>query len=202
MRSLDNYDVNKVVKRIPYDLIKVMQKDEWQGKIFLAGGFIRAVIANEKINDIDLFTQDANLLVSEFLATEAYETINAYTIRTLRYPIQIVKRWKYDTAEKVINDFDFSLCQAVIYYQDNHWQSLCSERFYIDLSAKRLIYTRPIREEEPAGSLIRVGKYLKKGYSIPLDSLAQVLARLIDKGQLIGDEIENSRTLEKLLGGI
>lgn len=51
-------------------------------------------------------------------------------------------------------------------------------RFYPDLAAKRLTYCAPKRIEEAGGSLLRVLKFYRRGYIIPLDSLAAVIARL------------------------
>ena len=59
------------------------------------------------------------------------------------------------------------------------FRSLCSGTFYQDLAAKRLRYTRPARNEDAGGSLLRVLKYYQKGYRIPLESFAGVLTRLI-----------------------
>src|SRR5690606_27397644 len=74
------------------------------------------------------------------------------------------------------------VCQAAIWRagrQSNaEWMSCCSDGFYIDLAGRRLVYTNPVRDEEAGGSLLRVLKYVKRGYTIQVGSLADVVNRL------------------------
>ncbi|HEC61610.1 MAG TPA: hypothetical protein ENI27_05080, partial [bacterium] len=50
-------DIHFIMSRVPKDIIALL-KDH---SIFLAGGFIRATIAGERVNDIDLFGCDKDL---------------------------------------------------------------------------------------------------------------------------------------------
>ena len=83
------------------------------------------------------------------------------------------------------------------------WSSFCDDRFYIDLASKRLIYRKPIRNEDAGGSMLRVLKYYQKGYRIPLDSLGSVIARLIHNldtdRQPLNDEIGVANIITGLL---
>lgn len=56
-----------------------------------------------------------------------------------------------------------------------------SDTFYQDLAAKRLVYTSrtPLRDGEAGGSLLRVLKYYRRGYTIPITDLGLVVARLV-----------------------
>ena len=67
------------------------------------------------------------------------------------------------------------------YGNDNKYHSHISDSFYIDLAARRLVYTNPVREEEAGGSFMRVLKFIKRGYNIQPGSLGQVLARIYRK---------------------
>jgi hypothetical protein len=78
----------------------------------------------------------------------------------------------------LITSFDFTIASAAIWFHDKKWQSMCHERFYGDLSAKRLVYMSPVREEEAGGSMLRILKFYQRGYRIPLDSLAKVMTRV------------------------
>jgi hypothetical protein len=178
---------------------------EKPGKVFVGGGFVRACIANETVNDIDLFVGSKNdawgmahFLVAKLANKGArlHETDNAFTIHGAGIPIQIIHRWTYTTPEQLMKSFDFTIAMAGFWWRSaetdgevaqsvvHHvnrpagWQSICDDRFYEDLAAKRLRYTSPQRNEDAGGSLLRVLKFYQRGYRIPLDSLGAVVARL------------------------
>ena len=186
MKELNKLDLNRIVGYIPTELADLMRSDFFRNKIFIAGGFIRAIIAGEKINDIDVFVDNvdnaqvaANILKGK---NELIKTDNAFTIKT-RIPIQIIHRWNFNKPEDVINSFDYTISKSLVYFNDLAeraigWVGLCDDHFYEDLATKRLIYTKPIRNEDAGGSMIRVLKYYEKGYRIPLHSLSAVLARM------------------------
>jgi len=164
----------------------------------MAGGFIRANIAGEEPSDIDilgnnkLMLENAALKLAEKRGGRTHKTDNALTvIAPPRKVVQMITRWIYDDPEQLIKEFDFTIVQAVIWWEPNkewvegsddpkgEWRSMCSEHFYPDLAAKRLVYTCPDRHEDAGGSMLRVLKYVKRGYSIQPPSLARVVSRLI-----------------------
>lgn len=183
MANLDLFDLKFCVQRLPKKVVDIMKDEKWSGKIFVGGGFIRGVVAQEEINDVDLFAQsaeDAGLLAG-LLAdnkNDIYKTDNAITIRG-KLPIQIITRWVFMVPRDVAQSFDFTVCCAVISYSDGKWDSYCDDRFYIDLASKRLVYRSPQRNEDAGGSMLRVLKYYQRGYRIPLDSLSKVISRLM-----------------------
>jgi hypothetical protein len=178
--------------------------------IVVAGGYIRACIAREDINDIDCFEvfplptgvscvfatckefseqrrtsalASANLingLVAD--KRKIIETDNAVTV-LLKPPVQFIHRWDYSRPEDVCESFDFTICSAALWYDvaSKSWKSCCHDQFYDDLASKRLQYMAPFRDEEPGGSLLRVLKYYAKGYRITLPSFASVIDRLCSK---------------------
>jgi hypothetical protein len=174
-----------------------MKSSEWFGRVFVGGGFLRAVISREPVNDVDVFCSDkktAWALAEELVAEEfklrkgfskeqvkrkIYPTDNAYTLRCLNPCVQIIHRWTFKNGEDVINSFDFTVCRAAFWYDGHAWQSICDPRFYPDLAAKRLRYCNPVRIEEAGGSMLRVLKYYQKGYRIPIDHLGAVIARCV-----------------------
>lgn len=186
--KLDYQDVRWALMRMPNRLRKVMEESEWHGNIFVGGGFLRSVISGENINDVDVFVKskkDAELLAHKlaYEKNDIYTTDNAYTIKG-RMPIQIIYRWLFEKPEDVSDSFDFTVCCAVLYCKPHdkikyQWDSFCDDRFYTDLSSKRLVYRHPKRNEDAGGSMLRVLKYYQRGYRIPLDSLAGVISRLV-----------------------
>ena len=52
MQTLTKADLNFVLTKCPQDIRRTLKENA--GKLFLAGGFIRATIAGEEVSDIDL----------------------------------------------------------------------------------------------------------------------------------------------------
>lgn len=200
MNKLDRQDLAWAVRRLPKNLKDLMLKPEWRKKIYVGGGYLRALVSGEEVNDVDVFVQtkaDAEKLQQRLTSTSngdyyMVETDNAFTVVNKHdrgIPIQVIFRWVFEKPEDVANSFDFTICCAVIYF-DDVWDSYTDERFYVDLASKRLIYREPVRNEDAGGSMLRVLKYYHKGYRIPLDSLGKVIARLnqgIDREKLKHD---------------
>lgn len=180
--KLSKYDLDRAISFLPESLVTLMKKKENWNKIFVGGGFLRAIVAGEKINDIDIFVSDKDFAKQVFLELKdkynTVETENAYTIKS-KIPLQIIHRWVFNTVEAVSDSFDFTICCAAIGFNDYAYTDYCDPDFYQDLAAKRLIYRSPKRNEDAGGSVIRVLKYYQKGYRIPLHSLAAVIARLV-----------------------
>lgn len=53
---LNKYDLNRCVQKLPKKL-KGLMKEEGES-IIIAGGYIRSVLAREKISDINIFARD------------------------------------------------------------------------------------------------------------------------------------------------
>jgi len=156
--------------------------------LILGGGFIRETISGGTPNDIDFFGSNAEVLriLAESFAKERearfHKTDNAITIiKSPRMPVQFITRWLSDNPLEVAAGFDFTVCQAVVWFDEEKKKfcSAISDKFYIDLAARRLNYTSPLRNEEADGSLLRVRKFLQRGYSIQACSLSAVISRLM-----------------------
>lgn len=187
MNTLTKTDLQFIVRRIPADLRELMT----EMPITLAGGYIRETIAGGTVKDIDLFgpSRDilnaaATVLESKRPGSRKFATSNAITLLSPpRMPVQFITRWVFDAPEPLVASLDFTVCQAAIWYErtTGEWRSMAAEDFYPDLAARRLVYTFPNREEEAGGSMLRVRKFLQRGYNIQPTSLAGVIARLTDK---------------------
>jgi hypothetical protein len=200
MNKLTAVDQHFITSRIPKDVVELLKSR----RVFLAGGFIRACIAGETPADIDLLGADERQLeaIALELATNrngrVHQTDNALTVLAPpRTPVQFITRWLYDDPKKLVEQFDFTIVQAVIWWVPGdsetvtgEWRSLCADSFYSDLAARRLVYTAPHRHEDAGGSIMRVLKYLGRGYNIQAPALAGVVARLltgirIDDGMVV-----------------
>lgn len=177
-------DLRNVVQHLPKDVRYRLTRNP--SKLFVGGGFIRAIVAGEKPSDIDMFgdtkerlTKAAFDLANDRPGSKSHITGNAITLLSPeRMPVQFITRWTFNHPMDLVASFDFTVCQAVVYYENGNWKSETGEHFYTDLAARRLVYTFPVREEEAGGSMLRAIKYIKRGYNIQIDSLAGVMARV------------------------
>lgn len=183
MAELLPTDLHLILSRLPKDLHPFFVENQRQ--LFLAGGFVRAVIAGERPNDIDLFGSSEQLVsgIAKDIALKRkgrmFKTKNAFTILAPpRVPVQLIHRWTFVGPVDLVESFDFTIAQVAIWWEGDQWHSFCSDRFYADLAARRLYYTAPIRVEEVGGSLLRMKKFLAAGYNIQTFSFGRFLARI------------------------
>ena len=183
MIELSNYDIAWCVRRLP-ESVKMLLKS--RPEIMVAGGYIRACVAGEDVNDIDIMAPSKNIATVAARAlsvacgnAEIHESPNAFTVKILPIPAQFVHRWTFATAQAAIDSFDFTIARAAFWWNGTDWKSCIDPAFYQDLAAKRLVYCSPVRFEEAGGSMLRVLKFYQRGYRIPLDSLGAVVARLV-----------------------
>jgi hypothetical protein len=184
---LEKHDLRYVAQRLPKDIRDLMKTHGHH--LMVGGGFLRATIAGEVPNDIDLFGSSAEqldkiatALMSVRPGSKKHTTKNAITVITPdRLPVQFITRWVFETPFRCLASFDFTVCQALVWRSltgNGEFNGIVGERFYQDLAARRLHYTSPVREEEAGGSMLRVIKYIKRGYTIQVGSLGAVIARL------------------------
>ena len=203
MKTLTEEDLRFVATRLPNDVYKIMANHN----IFVGGGFIRETIAGGTVKDIDIFVGGGHtaievegLIKAERPDCRAFSTDNAITILSYpRLPVQIITRWMFIEAEKLVQSFDFTVCQCAIWRDANgKWVSMCHDDFYSDLAARRLVYTFPDRKEDAGGSLMRVKKFLQRGYNIQPESLAGVVAR-VSQGITATEEKEFAKEVRNRL---
>lgn len=195
--KLSHHDLAWILRRTPKKILALLCRHP--GEVFIAGGFIRACIANETVSDIDLFTkskEQAEAMAKELVGEKEerlYTTENAITVKGFGLPIQFIHRWTFNSPEDCLQSFDFTIAMGLVYCkafnpspteQDadaGHptWEGISDPRFYQDLAAKRLVYTSPIRNEEAGGSMLRVLKFYQRGYRMPLSSLGAVIGRMM-----------------------
>lgn len=181
MSQLTQGDLQFAVSRIPRDVRDLMVKHP----LYVGGGFVRETIAGGSVKDVDLFGASVEMLetvagyITVLREARLHRSPNALTVlKPPRIPLQFITRWTFSTPEELVSSFDFTVCQAVVWFQNSRWHSAIHPSFYADLAARRLVYTAPVREEAAGGSMLRVRKFLQRGYNIQAQSLAGVIARL------------------------
>ena len=176
-------DINKCLNALPSQVRCALKA--YPEKVCVAGGFIRAVVAGETPNDIDIFVDSERtaMQVASDLAIESpigriIKTGKAYTITGYEGPApQVIFKWTFPHSREVIDAFDFTIAQAALWWDGNDWESNVGPNFYEDVAAKRLMLARPIENDYP-GTFLRVLKFYRAGYAITNEALGEVLAGL------------------------
>jgi hypothetical protein len=232
MKTLNQFDLFFIRNRLPRDVRNLlinyggqeMNAASMAPRVFLAGGFVRSVIAREEVNDIDLFAngkslanQVANELADKF-QSRVYSTDNAYTVRAKPFTLQVIHRWTFPSPQDCVASFDYTIARAAVWAStsvDAHgntshtWASACDPSYYEDLAARRLVYRSPVREEAAGGSFLRLLKFYRRGYTAPLDTIAAVMSRMaakIEHGKILagaaGNGTSEEKQIEKVLLGL
>jgi hypothetical protein len=144
--------------------------------VFIAGGAVRDYLTDSEINDIDLFVTDQGVL-DNLIAffKEKGKLINENKIlANYKYKdkwFQIIKNRFFESPRQLIDSFDFTICQAVVYVENisvnegetkDQMEFEFNETFFQDSLAKHL---RTATINFPLSTLERMQKYIKKGYT-------------------------------------
>jgi hypothetical protein len=201
-QSLASEDLRRVILNTPSDVQELLMG----GDVFLAGGFIRSVIGNEAPSDIDLFGSDGKCVeerakkLSKSRGAKLHQSDNAHTVVSVgRTPVQFIHRWLFDDPSKLLSHFDFTIARAVIWWDaaSDQWSSLCDGWFYKDLAAKRLKYCAPMRDDGNGATLLRVRKFLQRGYCISAHDLGSAIAGLCREIEF--DECHDKDNIKKAI---
>lgn len=182
-RPLPYATLQTVLRRLPTALQAILRKHG--ATCFLAGGALRDYANLATPRDFDLFIAshvDADGLAGEVASaigashSDIRLTDRAHTVRRGELVVQVIHRWRFNDAASVISAFDFTACQAAVWHDGADWQSLSHCAFEEDARHRRLRYTGPHRDALAGGTLLRVCRFLRRGYSISAHDLARVVS--------------------------
>ena len=169
----------------------------------IAGGAVRSVFTDKKIADYDFYFNSINQFASitkfiEYMVesekdecTRIISTINSDTYNIYGNTIQLVKKYIDLTIIGKLNKFDFTVCQGA--FDCSTKEFTYSKNFIIHNAKNRLVYTQ--NTDYPLSTVIRVLKYLNKGYNI---SNTEYLKILLDVQNLKFDTFRDFK--EHVLG--
>ena len=188
MIRLNQSLVDAIVTSLPEEVRAALMDSN--GALCLAGGYIRDFMLGEEPKDIDIFGTCEGEVMH---AVEQFDWDQHYTKKTQansvafscwngqKKTVQFVTRSYYADHDALIRSFDFTICQVCVFYDGlpiRSWIGFCTEGYLHDFVERALVYTQPERDEDPAGSLLRVVRFLKRGFTISEEELSKVLARM------------------------
>ena len=149
---------------------------------FICGGFVRNCLLKLKTpvsSDIDIYcdSDESFTLIKERLMSYGYMVKKESPVSILfkcllvgEFPIQLIKPLKKGhlvttgSVEEIIQNFDFTVIRAGIYYIDGKIKAVVDDDFEEDNNKKRL----KIKNIHcPIAEIFRVAKYIEKGFYLP-----------------------------------
>ena len=178
------------------------------GDLILAGGFLRTTSCGERpYSDHDLFLCEKGKGLSghvvSFLSqqqilgleTEWHVTPRAVAARINGAVVQLVLGWHPKDAMDLIRQFDLTTSKAAMWYAESNAYSvrgICSQSFLRDISQRAIVYEVGA---DPVSSIIRITKFLRKGFTISSRSLVDFIAACCEQVGSTGSVIDTQRKI-------
>lgn len=173
---------------------------------FIAGGAVLSVATKTDINDYDVYPKSNKDMVEALHCllddncyvvniTDRAVTFKSNSIVGMndeRATIQVMTYDTFETAEKIFENFDFTVCMGA--YDCDTKTYTFHEDFYPDIATKTLRFNPKTRY--PLNSLLRVNKYVSKGFFIGKPEMIRMILTAIEKGMPTSWE-----ELESQIGG-
>jgi hypothetical protein len=164
---------------------------------YIAGGAMTSIFSGNKINDIDIYFSDVagkDKTCDYFLKLKgsvlSFETVKA---KTFKYKNQIYQLIVHPdlivpTPQALFDFYDFTICMGAY----NFRKFVLHENFFQHLSQRRLIFNH--KTKYPICSLMRVRKFLERGYKISYTELIKIALSVhglnLDSLSVLKDQLE------------
>lgn len=174
---------------------------------FLAGGSILSTVTRTEINDYDIYPKTNEAMIEAFYQllddgcfvvnisdrAVTFKSNNITNSKKERAIIQVMTYDTFETAEKIFEHFDFSVCMGAFDFDSKTYTF--HEDFYHDIASKNLRFNTKTRY--PLNSMLRVNKYHSKGFFVSKMELIRIVLTVIEKGAPTSWE-----ELESQIGGV
>lgn len=147
---------------------------------WVAGGCFAAILDGRKVKDYDIFTPNPLALCYEIdnqiengdthlVHGKENDWIKNYHFKDKT--IQVIKRYKFESPEATIKNFDFTIVCAA-YDGENFFHH---ERFYLDVAQKRLVINEL---PKPLSTMQRALRYTRRGYTMCPIGLGKIMRQI------------------------
>lgn len=159
-------------------------------KCFVAGGAILSAVTKSDVSDYDIYpksTEAAIETIYYLMEDEGCFIVNisdrAITLKSNtvmnakdeRVIVQVMMFDEYETAAKIFEFFDFTVCMAA--FDCDTKQYVFHPDFWIDVAGKTIRFNPKTRY--PLNSMMRLGKYRAKGYTLPTSEMVRMSLTLM-----------------------
>lgn len=156
---------------------------------FIAGGAVLAHLMGKEINDYDVYPKskaDAVAIIEHLYGSVEFVCYTDRAVSFLSYekttegrrvPIQVMHFNEFKDAPTIFKTFDFPVCMVAVDQDGTFYQDPSS---FEDLVARRITFNRD--SMFPLASLLRLEKYKKKGFDVPISTRAAIAFCATAKG--------------------
>ena len=159
-------------------------------KCFVAGGAILSAVTKTDVSDYDIYpksTEAAVDIIYYLMEDEGCFIVNisdrAITLKSNevkndkdeRVIVQVMMFDEFDSADKIFEFFDFTVCMAA--FDCDTKEYVFHSDFWIDVAAKTIRFNPKTRY--PLNSMMRLGKYRGKGYTLPTSEMVRMSLTLM-----------------------
>jgi hypothetical protein len=188
---------NKIVQKLLKDLPSDIKQDLIANKAMIAGGALLSIVKNHQINDYDIYFKSRGScykFISEIPKSYALvsktnrSAVFAKSKSDLKF--NVIYFDVFENLQHVFSFFDYETCKIGYDFETNKLET--GERFWSDAVTNTLTYSG--NTKYPLGALIRIQKYVKKGYNIDTLSLLKLINDLVPLKNKPVDEIIDQLT--------
>lgn len=159
-------------------------------KCFVAGGAILSAVTKSDVSDYDIYpksTEAAIETIYYLMEEEGCFIVNisdrAITLKSNdikndkdeRIIVQVMMFDEFATAERIFEFFDFTVCMAA--FDCDTKEYVFHPDFWIDVAGKTIRFNPKTRY--PLNSMMRLGKYRAKGYTLPTSEMVRMSLTLM-----------------------
>lgn len=159
---------------------------------FIAGGAILSRATKTETNDYDVYPKTNQAMVDAFYMliddgcfvvnisdrAVTFKSNNITNDKGERGIIQVMTYDEFETAEKIFEHFDFTVCMGA--FDCDTREHVFHPDFYPDIASKTIRFNPNTRY--PLNSLLRLTKYTAKGYHIGKPEHIRMILTAIDRG--------------------
>jgi hypothetical protein len=159
-------------------------------KCFVAGGAILSAVTKSDVSDYDIYPKSTEAAIENIyylMEEEGCFIVNisdrAITLKSNdvkndkdeRVIVQVMMFDEFSTAEKIFEFFDFTVCMAA--FDCDIKEYVFHPDFWIDVAGKTIRFNPKTRY--PLNSMMRLGKYRTKGYTLPTSEMVRMSLTLM-----------------------
>jgi len=159
-------------------------------KCFVAGGALLSAVTKTDVSDYDIYPKSRQAMLDTIyylMEEEGCFIVNisdrAVTLKSNEYKndkderviVQVMMFDEFDTADKIFEFFDFTVCMAAFDCDTKEYHF--HKDFWIDVAGKTIRFNPKTRY--PLNSMMRLSKYRAKGYTLPTSEMVRMSLTLM-----------------------
>lgn len=159
-------------------------------KCFVAGGAILSAVTKTDVSDYDIYPKSRQAMLDAIyylMEEEGCFIVNisdrAVTLKSNEHKndiderviVQIMMFDEFETADKIFEFFDFTVCMAAFDCDTKEYHF--HKDFWIDVAGKTIRFNPKTRY--PLNSMMRLSKYRAKGYTLPTSEMVRMSLTLM-----------------------